>query len=412
MSKRPLILAAMLLLVPGYVSGEAGADATDRNSADQPAPAQKTDWRARRAAREAAAASADEHQHDHGAPVEAARPSGRPVTSTSGDGARKGGRPTGSRGGNVVWLSDSPPSRGDGSGYGGMRGMEGMGGMGMGGERRGPPTKRLWLRAGTDPQKSGFAREDAEAPPEILLVTPQGDPKGAPLPAAEEGRGGLSFETPAQGYYRLYVTTRKVQNDTLNVSVAKSEVTVYSHSGDESERAQALAAVRVLDSAPIEIVREKQPDEKLFFQLKSGDEQSFVVLQKGLPLQGAQVRFISHNGWTREAVTDEQGRVSFQIVRDYFPSWENFQKRFKANYLVVAEASAAEPGRYREKPYGNVRYQATLSGNYYPSPYDYRSYAWGLGVGFSFLLFSGSAVYLYRRRRVKPYREVQFHEKN
>lgn len=410
MWQRKIIVTMAAVLFSAVAVGEETAPGS---TGGQPTDAQKTDWRARRAAREAAAAAAasSEHQHDHGAPVEAVRPSGRPASGATGDGARKGGRPGGSRGGNVVWLSDSPPSRGDGSGHGGMRGM-GMEGMGMGGERRGPPTKRLWLRAGTDPQKSGFAREDAEAPPEILLVTPQGDPKGAPLPPAEEGRGGFSFETPVQGYYRLYVTTRKVQNDTLNVSVAKSEVTYYSHSGDESERAQALAAVRVLDSAPIEIVREKQPDEKLFFQLKSGDEQSFVVLQKGLPLQGASVRFISHNGWSKEAVSDEQGRVAFQVVRDYFPPWDSFQKRFKANYLLVADAGAAESGRYQDKPYTGVRYQATLSGSYYPSPYDYRSYAWGLGIGFSFLLFSGSAVYLYRRRRVKPYREVHFHEKN
>lgn len=334
------------------------------------------------------------------APSTAAKPD-----ETGRSGGRPGGMGMGMRSGGAVWLSDSPPMRGDGPP---RRGMGGMGGMAMGGERSGPPVKRLWLRSGADPQKSSFYREAAGAAPEILLVTPQGKPEGAPLPPAAEGRRNLSFEMPTQGAYRLYVTTRKLQGDTLNVSVAKAEVSNFSHGGDEEEIAKAATAPRVLESAAIEIVREKLPNEKLFFQLKSGDEQAFFVLQKGLPLQGARVRFVSHQGWTKEAVSDEQGRVSFQILRDYFPPWNDFQKRFKATFLLIAEANAAEAGRYQDQPYANVRYQATLSGSYYPSPEDYRSYTWGLGVALLIALFCGTAVYLYRRRRVKPFREVRF----
>lgn len=374
-----------------------------------------------------AAATPASHDHNHAAapaekPVAAkANASSAAPTAVKPDdagrsGGRPGGMPMGMRGGgNVLWLSDSPPARGDGpprGGMGGMRGMGGMGGMAMAGERSGPPMKKLWLRAGTDPQKSGFARDDAEATVETLLVTPQGKPEGEPLPPTEDGKRNLSFEMPVQGYYRLYLTTRKLAGDTLNVSVAKSEITNFSHGATEEERSVALTTPRVLESAAIEIVREKNPDEKLFFQLKSGDEQAFVVLQKGLPLQGARVRFVSHAGWTKEAVSDEQGRVSFQIVRDYFPTWDEFQKRFKATYLVIAEANATESGSFKDQPYSAVRYQTTLSGAYYPSPDDYRSYAWGLGIGFAFLLFCGTAIYLYRRRRVKPFAEVRFDEKH
>lgn len=402
----------------------AAREATGESSeGGRPTEAQITEWRAKREAREAAAplapaaTPAPAALHRHG-PTPAEKPAlANPApAATKADESPRGNRPgsTGMRGGgNVLWLSDSPPARGDGPPHSGRGGMGGMGGMAMGGgERSGPPVKRLWLRAGADPQKSGFAREDAEATVEALLVRPQGKPEGELLPSVEDGKKNLSFEMPVQGYYRLYLTTRKLQGDTLGVSVAKSEVTNFSHGGDEEERAQALTAARVLESAPIEIVREKKPDEKLFFQLKSGEEQAFVVLQKGLPLQGARVRFVSHNGWSKEAMSDEQGRVSFQIVRDYFPAWDDFQKRFKATYLVIAEAGVAEAGSFKDQPYSNVRYQATLSGAYYPSPDDYRSYAWGLGVGFAFLLFCGTAIYLYRRRRVKPFAEVRFDEKH
>jgi hypothetical protein len=335
-----------------------------------------------------------------GKPEDAARSGGRPAGM--GMGMRSGGA------GGAIWLSDSPPSRGDGAARGGMGGM---GGMAMGGERSGPPSKRLWLRAGNDPQKSGFAREDAEAESETLLVRPQGPLAGEVLPPPADGKKNLAFEMPVQGYYRVYASSRKLQGETLNVSVAKAEIANFSHGGDEEERAQALVAPRILESAPIEIVREKAADEKMFFQLKSGDEQAFVVLQKGLPVQGARVRFVSHEGWSKEAFSDEQGRVSFQVIRDYFPAWDDFKKRFKASYLVIAEANAAEKGVFKDQPYSNVRYQATLAGNYYPSPDDYRSYAWGLGIGLLLVLFCGSAVYLYRRRRVKPFQEVRFDER-
>ncbi|PKO40012.1 MAG: hypothetical protein CVU33_03210 [Betaproteobacteria bacterium HGW-Betaproteobacteria-6] len=329
--------------------------------------------------------------------------------------ARASGRPAGMgmamRGGGPLWLSDSPPSRGDGAARGGMGGMMGMGGMAMGGERGGAPSKRLWLRAGSDPQKSGFAREDGEAINETLIVRPQGPIEGEALPPPVDGKKNLLFDMPVQGYYRVYASSRKLQGEVLNVSVAKAEISNFGHGGDEEERAQALVAPRVLESAPIEIVREKAPDEKTFFQLKSGDEQAFVVLQKGLPLQGARVRFVSHEGWSKEAVSDEQGRVNFQIIRDYFPPWDDFKKRFKASYLVIAEANAAEQGMFKDMPYSSVRYQTTLSGNYYPSPNDYRSYAWGLGIGLLIVLFCGTAVYLYRRRRLKPFREVRFDER-
>jgi hypothetical protein len=290
-----------------------------------------------------------------------------------------------------------------------MAGMGGMGMMGMG-TRSGPPTKRLWLRAGSDPVKSGFAREEADAPAQAWQVTPQGSPAGEALPPAEEGKKNLSFTMPVQGYYRLYVTTRKVQGDTLNVSVAKAEVSNFSHGGNEEERAVAINAPRVLESAPIEIVREKAVDEPTFFQLKSGDEQAFVVLQKGIPTQGARVRFVSHEGWSKEAVSDGQGRVSFQVVRDYFPAWNDFQKRFKATYLVLADVSAAESGQHQGQPYSVVRYQASLSGSYYPSPDDYRSYAWGLGLTVLFSVLGVVAVYAYRRQRVKSFKEVRFDE--
>lgn len=422
-SKLNLWVAAMLatLSMNGYCQDD--PDGEKRwGPGGRPGEAQVAQWRAKREGREdraaapdgaatslaSAAPSASGSGHLHGgAPAGSSRP---------GKGAHSGARPggIGMPSGGAIWLSESPPMRGDGARSGGarVRSMGGMGGMDMGGKRGGPPMKRLWLRAGNDPQKSGFAREDDGATTELLLVTPRSKPVGEPLPMPAENHGGIAFEMPAQGYYRVYHTSRRLHGETLSVSSAKAEITNFGHGGDEEEQAKAMLAPRFLESAPIEIVRERNPGEKLFFQLKSGDEQVFVVLQKGLPLPGARVRFVSHQGWSKEALSDEQGRVSFQVIRDYFPPWREFQKRFKATYLVIAEATAAESGSFKDQPYTDVRYQATLSGSYLPSPDDYLSYAWGLGIGLLIVLFCGVSVYLYRRRRIKPFQEVRFDEGN
>ena len=330
----------------------------------------------------------------------------RPEEAVRDGGGRPGG--TGMRSSGVLWLADTPPMRGEASR--GRRGG-GMGGMSMGGEHGGPPMKRLWLRAGADPQKAPFAHQGADASVETLLVAPLGKPEGEPLPSPAEGHTGLAFEMPAQGFYRVYVTTRKLQGDTLNVSVAKTEVGNFGHGGDEEEQKRAMTAPRVLENAAIEIVRERQDKEGPFSQIRSGTDQAFIVLQKGLPVANARVRFVSHAGWVKEMTSDEQGRVSFQIIRDYFPPWDAFQKRFKATYLVIAEVATSESGNHNDQPYTSVRYQATLAGNYSPSPNDYRSYAWGLGVGLLAVLLSSVAIYLYRRRRLKPFQEVRFDEK-
>jgi hypothetical protein len=416
-SKLSFFAFALLVTTPINVYCE-DAPVSERrfgSGGGRPSEAQIAEWRAKREAREAQAAtasapSAAEHQHQHGGAPAKGMPAlkGKPEESAL-SGGRPSGMPMGMRGG-ALWLADTPPMRGDGA-RGSRGGMGGMGGMEMGGgERGGPAIKRLWLRSGNDPQRSGFAQEDAEAEVETRLVTPFGNAEGEALPQAEDEHKGLSFEMPTQGFYRLYMVSRKLQGDTLNVTVAKAEVSNFGHGGDEEEAARALQATRVLESAPLEIVRERKPDEKKFFQLKSGDEQAFVVLRKGLPVQGARVRFVSHMGWSKEAVSDEQGRVNFQVVRDYFPPWNDFQKRFKATYLVMADTSTPEGGKFKDQPYSTTRYQTSLAGNYYPSPNDYLSYAWGLGIGLAITLFCGTAVYLYRRRRVKPYREEQFHD--
>jgi hypothetical protein len=101
--------------------------------------------------------------------------------------------------------------------------------------------------------------------------------------------------------------------------------------------------------------------------------------------------------------------VTFTLINDYYPGLLQFKKGHRQNYLVVAEREVADSGDFQGLPYTKAHYIATLAGSYGPSPYDYRSYAWGLGIGFFVFFFGGLAVYLYRRRRVRPYLDVPLH---
>ena len=184
------------------------------------------------------------------------------------------------------------------------------------------------------------------------------------------------------------------------VAAAQEHDEEYKPAGEDSRPSEA----------PLEIVREKMPGEKANFQLHAGDDVVFVVQRQGLPVPNARVRLVTEQGWAKETLTDAQGRARFQLIRDYFPSWLEFNKRNRSAFVVAAENPAPGAGRDQDRLSTNVPSQATLSDSYSPSPEDYSSYAWGLAIGLLVAAVGGTSVYLYRRRRVKPFREVAFHE--
>jgi hypothetical protein len=70
----------------------------------------------------------------------------------------------------------------------------------------------------------------------------------------------------------------------------------------------------------------------------------------------------------------------------------------------------AEAGELDGQAYQRTVYRSSYAGNYYPSPRDYESYAYGISFALFALLATGIAIYLYRRRRQRLYREVRFDE--
>jgi hypothetical protein len=86
------------------------------------------------------------------------------------------------------------------------------------------------------------------------------------------------------------------------------------------------------------------------------------------------------------------------------------EMRQKDNFLVHAEYTADENGELNGTPYRQAVYSATMTGSYMPNVQVDQSRSQALMYASAgFLVLGGSAV-LYRRRRIKPFKEVGFDE--
>lgn len=260
--------------------------------------------------------------------------------------------------------------------------------------------KQVWLRSGDDPRGASYLGGMQGS---LVLVGQGGNLPSVSL-SDEKGLTTAKLDFPDLGFYNAYWVQHAVHDGMLHVQAAKAELlhgTCCAKGVDE----EAVAKPIINASVPLELVREHYPDEGLFTRIVSGDKVNFTVLSQGAPVAGAKVAMISHKGWRSNQTSDANGRVSFTMIRDYYPSWLEFKKRHKQTYLMTAALDVPGNVTYDGETYKSAYYTTTLAGNYFPSPHDYRSYAWGLGIGLFVIVFGGLSVYLYRRRRLKPYKE-------
>lgn len=302
--------------------------------------------------------------------------------------------------GETLWLSDAPPC-------GRHKGAHSHGGPVE--IRRGIYHKHLWLRLGNSSQEDDYVSRGGRFSPVMLL-----DTKGR----VSERKIGLdkahdlldiNFAMPEEGFYNVYVSRQQLNGGERQVQIAKAEVLKHScREGHDNMREKMPP--RHNAAIALEIVRERRPKENFHTRLGFGDTVAFIVLRNGKPQPGAQVTLTTAQGWAKRAVSDDQGRVRYTMIRDYFPQWRMFNKRHAQPYLVKAEYSLPESGELDGQHYDHTLYCASFAGTYFPSKRAYASYAYGLMIGLFALVFSALAVYLYRRRRVRPYREVCFDE--
>ncbi len=264
--------------------------------------------------------------------------------------------------------------------------------------------KQVWLRGG-DTIKSAPYIAVADGGEQLTMIDLAGN-KTAVVAASDNGRLTLKTDLTEAGFYDLYLERRVVRDGKLQVMLPKAELLRASCVAKEVDE-EAVAKPIINAASPLEVVREHKPDEGCMTRLVSGDVVSFLVLSFGKPVAGIPVTMITQEGWRNTVTSDEGGHASFTVIRAYFPNWFEFKKYHTDTFLTVVEMDKNEAGTLDGAPYTSAHYVATLPGKYRPSPYDYRSYAWGLGIALFVIVFGGVAIYLYRRRRLKPYQEVR-----
>ncbi len=232
---------------------------------------------------------------------------------------------------------------------------------------------------------------------------------------AKESRGrgckSVSFKMPDNGYYNLFYTDKTVSDGTLYINTAKYEYLRFNHSNDAVYDDEKMSA-HTIKEIPFDILRLREEGETFYHRLYSGEKIRIKVVLNSKPLKGADVTLSTQTGWSKTVKTDKDGIAVFTLIKDYFPQWEKFDRRHKNKFLLTASYIQKSNGKYNDKAYGNVNYTTTYASLYYPGKSGYVSYAYGLLAAVAAMLLSAFVIYWYRRRREKPFQEVNFNEKD
>lgn len=279
-------------------------------------------------------------------------------------------------------------------------------GMSSYGSKHSIPTKNVWLVYGKE-------IKDAKAVPQMDVNLFYYDTKQSLKEIktkSSKGKTNYSFEIPRNGYYNIFAKNETLSNNTLFYKVAKLEYLHASH-GSEDHYTNSIKNRVHTDKSNIDLIRLKNEDENSFFYKHSmGDELSFLTLLHNEPLKNAYITVTIDSGWSKHIKTDENGVAKFKIIRDYFPKWNEFDKRHKENLLITLTYTANETGNFKGKEYQKINYILTYPASFYPNNSDYASYAYALLIALVTLLVSGIIIYRYRKNRTKPFNELRYEE--
>jgi len=315
-----------------------------------------------------------------------------------------------------LWLSGAPPN---------MKMMEQFtrshGGMVIRDEERNY-SKMLWLRAGSSFNKAPYLSKQIG---QFYLFDVQSKASQPASNIADPEHTAIKFKMPDEGYYNAYYLQHSVREGVRYVDVAKREVLKHNcglgHDFDvEQHRPQSAIQI------PLELIRLRFDDENYHTRFNSGKNVLFKVLYNGEALAGARVTISTEEGWSRKSKSDSEGIVFFQVIQDRFKANEEAKAEKEAKkeetggrhgrhrrieqFLVIVEHSDNMAGEYNGKPYEKTQYTSTFPGQFSGPLNAYKSYAYGLSFGSAGFLLLGVGTYMYRRRRIKPFKEVDLDE--
>ena len=250
------------------------------------------------------------------------------------------------------------------------------------------PTKNVWLLYGKknlfeDENLTSFAFDTTQSLKDLQVEN-------------KMGMQTFSFEVPKNGYYNLFAISSSTIDKKEFYKVAKLEYLHGKHGAEELYNENVKKEVQT-NKSKIDLIRTKSKEEDSFFYtLKMGETLTFKAYLDGKPIEDGKIDVRLGSGWSKRLKTDENGTVSFVIPRDYFPNWNEFDKRYKQDMLITL--------KYSDE---NTEYILTYPASYYPNSSDYESYGYGLILFFSAFLIGGFAIYRYRKNRTTPFRELE-----
>ncbi len=301
-------------------------------------------------------------------------------------GGEKGTFEVGSR--DILYFTTENPAA---SKSGDRQGMGHMMGGGEGGGRPSIPSKKVWLAYGKDVMTKKCL---GEIKGELQAYDTKRENKNVAV-SDKRGCNEISFEIPTSGYYNLYYTQSDTKEDTTYVNIAKYEFLSGRH-GSSDKYSDAVKEFFSPSTQPLDLVRIKDETENSFFyRHKTGELLRFKALYQGEPLAGAEVVVQIGEGWQKRMRTSKDGIAEFHIIKDYFPEWSEFDKRHKEDFLVVL--------KYEENA---TKYALTYFDSFYPAEEEYASYSVALWMGLLSIFAAGTIIYIYRNRRVRPYKEL------
>ncbi|WP_415406263.1 nitrous oxide reductase accessory protein NosL [Sulfurovum sp. CS9] len=298
----------------------------------------------------------------------------------------------------VVYFTDKNPAAKKRGGHGGHM---------HGGSRGQVPTKKVWpVFMDRSDKLSCIGDINAE-----LYVLDANLKTIKAKQSRDRGCKSVSFKMPDNGYYNLFYTNKTVDDNTLYLSTAKYEYMRFNHSNDAVYDDEKMSA-HTIKEVPFDILRLREEGETFYHRLYSGDKIRIKVVLDSKPVEGANLTLSTKTGWSKTIKTDKDGIATFLLLKDYFPEWEKFDRRHKNKFLLTASYTQESKGEHDDEAYENIKYTTTYASLYYPGESGYMSYAYGLLAATVAMVISGFVIYWYRRRREKPFKEVNFNEKN
>ena len=305
----------------------------------------------------------------------------------------------------ISWFSNMPPDGEKNIVTNGMHRLSSKKG------KRGQSSIIQWLRKGTSPEESAYISISEEDEVEFYLFSPSKKQIEGKL-ISKKGKSFFSYVSKEEGYYNGYLIQKEITRDTLNISIAKSELLNHSCRNGHKLVRGIVGPHLYPNIIPAEIKRKREFTEDLHYFATSSDKVEYQFLVNGEPVEGANLTLVTQKNWNKTLTTDKEGNSTFQFIQDYFSSWQELNNREIYNYLIYSEVTLPEKGNYKGSEYSYIHYTTSLSDGYRPAKTMYMSMFWALVLFILTVVVIVSGVFIYRLRRFKVHKEIKLDEKN